>query len=126
MTAELIQVNEASATCLADADLQGVPPGFRRTAIGLMPIDWPVKALGPLVTITSGESPSLFSFGATGTPYFKVEQLNNSAKYLGSEETDYFIAGPSKTVPPGSVMFPKRGGIDHVEQGPSAEGRRIL
>jgi type I restriction enzyme S subunit len=86
-----------------------VPPGLKRTRIGLIPIDWSIKALGPLVTITSGESPSLFRFGPTGTPYFKVDQVNNSIKYLGRDQTEYFIDEPSKAVPAGSVLFPKRG-----------------
>lgn len=86
-----------------------VPPGFKRTAIGPLPIEWDMRSLGPLVTITSGESPSLFRFGFEGTPYFKVEQLNNSSKYLGSEGTEYFIDNASRSVPAGSVLFPKRG-----------------
>lgn len=88
---------------------QNVQLGYKRTDIGHIPIDWNSSALGPLVTITSGESPSLFRFGFSGVPYFKVEQLNNCSKYLGREETEYFISPPPKTVPAGSVLFPKRG-----------------
>lgn len=109
MSTEAMQVRDASPRYLAQTETQDVPPGYKPTEIGLIPIDWDVRTLGPLVTITSGESPSLFRFGLAGTPYFKVEQLNNSSKYLGSEETEYFIDGPSRTVPTGSVLFPKRG-----------------
>lgn len=91
------------------AKAQNVQPRYKQTDIGHIPIDWDPKALGLLVTITSGESPSLFRFGFSGVPYFKVEQLNNCSKYLGGEETEYFISSPSKTVPAGSVLFPKRG-----------------
>lgn len=91
------------------ADPHAVPPGYKRTEVGVIPEAWTVRELGPLVTITSGESPSLFHFTTSGTPYFKVEQLNNSSKYLGSAETPYFIAGSHSAVPSGSIVFPKRG-----------------
>lgn len=87
----------------------GVPAGYKQTEVGLIPSDWGVRPLGALVTITSGESPSHFRFGPVGIPYFKVEQLNNSPKYLGGEETDYFLVGSPRTIPAGSVVFPKRG-----------------
>ncbi len=86
-----------------------VPPGYKRTEVGVIPVDWEAKPLGPYVTITSGESPSKFQFGSSGTPYFKVEQLNNSNKFLDSSTTEYFIVGYCKNIPQGSVLFPKRG-----------------
>ena len=82
---------------------------YKETVVGILPCDWTVRELGSLVTITSGESPSLFSFCDSGTPYFKVDQLNNSIKLLGSTYTDYFISASPKAVPCGSVLFPKRG-----------------
>ena len=82
---------------------------YKKTVIDVLPCDWTVRELGPLVTITSGESPYLFSFCDSGIPYFKVDQLNNSTKFLGSTYTDYFISASSKTVPRGSILFPKRG-----------------
>lgn len=89
--------------------MAGATGGHKRMGAELTPCDWEVRPLGPLVTITSGESPSLFSFGTDGTPYFKVDQLSNSTKYLSAKNTDYFICGPSKKVSPGSVVFAKRG-----------------
>ena len=72
------------------------------------PEDWKLEALGNYVDIASGESPSRFIFAGSGTPYFKVEQLNNSNKYLGRRQTPYFTVN-SRAVPAGSVVFPKRG-----------------
>lgn len=81
-------------------------PKFHRTAAGDLPLDWTAEALGAHVRITSGESPSKFRFEGSGTPFFKVDQLNNDSKYLAT--TPYFFAGP-ESVPAGSVVFPKRG-----------------
>lgn len=69
---------------------------------------WREVRLQPLVTITSGQSPSGFRFGADGFPYFKVEQLNRSEKYLDRRTTPY-LSREVPTVPAGSVVFAKRG-----------------
>jgi type I restriction enzyme, S subunit len=81
-------------------------PGYKQTEVGVIHGDWIAEALGPHVQIKSGESPSQFRFGNVGVPYFKVEQLNNNSKYL--RDTCYFFQG-DKTVPRGSLIFPKRG-----------------
>ena len=70
---------------------------------------WVERRLGDLVRLTSGQSPSGFSFRGTGTPYFKVDQLGKSSKYLGRRETPYLAQG-LPTVPAGSVLIAKRGG----------------
>src|SRR5437660_417524 len=80
--------------------------GYKQTEVGMIPEDWHAQPLGPYVEIRSGESPSLFRFENDGTPYFKVEQLNNNSKYL--EDTPYFFKG-DKNVRRGSLIFPKRG-----------------
>jgi type I restriction enzyme S subunit len=60
------------------------------------------------VKITSGASPSLFRFSGSGIPYFKVEQLSNSEKYLSATDTPYHFER-GDTVPANSVVFAKRG-----------------
>ena len=83
--------------------------GFKQTDAGPVPLDWDAPRLGALVKITSGASPSLFRFSMSGIPYFKVEQLSNSEKYLGAADTPYrFERGD--TVLANSVVFAKRGG----------------
>ena len=83
-------------------------PGYKRSDVGVIPYDWDATKLGRLVKITSGASPSLFRFTGNGIPYFKVEQLSNSEKYLSGTDTPYlFERGPS--VPARSVVFAKRG-----------------
>ena len=80
--------------------------GYKKSAIGLIPEDWDVVRLGFYVDINSGESPSKFALLDQGTPYFKVEQLNNDSKYL--KTTPYYFRA-RKTIPAGSLIFPKRG-----------------
>lgn len=83
-------------------------PGYKHSDVGVIPNDWDTTQLGGLVRITSGASPSLFRFSGSGIPYFKVEQLSNSEKYLSGTDTPYlFERGPS--VPAKSVVFAKRG-----------------
>lgn len=86
--------------------LKGQPKGTKPSELGEIPEDWEVSQLGELVTIASGESPSRFEFVSEGTPYFKVEQLNNGRVY--AEETEYRIV-TNKTILAGSIIFPKRG-----------------
>ncbi len=81
---------------------------FVKTDVGAIPSAWSVVRLGDHVKITSGMSPSVFRFTRTGTPYFKVDQLSRSSKYLASNDTPYHVAD-SPTVPAGSVVFAKRG-----------------
>lgn len=71
--------------------------------------EWKPRRLGELVKLTSGQSPTGFRFGATGKPYFKVDQLGKSAKYLGRDQTPY-LAEDLPQVPAGSVLIAKRGG----------------
>ena len=83
-------------------------PGYKQTDAGIVPEDWDVDPLGNHVQITSGESPSGLQLGSNGRPYFKVEQLGSSEKYLDRNSTPYhFVIGP--TVPSQSVVFAKRG-----------------
>lgn len=67
-----------------------------------------LERLGNFVRLTSGQSPSGFKFGARGVPYFKVEQLGRSTKYLDRTATPYLADG-LPTVPRGSVLIAKRG-----------------
>jgi type I restriction enzyme S subunit len=91
---------------MSQAINQVIPEGYKQTEIGIIPSEWSISQLGELVVITSGESPSKFDFISEGVPYFKVEQLNNGHVY--AEETEYRIK-TKKTIPAGSIIFPKRG-----------------
>ena len=69
--------------------------------------EWKIIKLGNIVNIRSGESPkNLLSNNGT-IPYFKVDHLNSTSKYL--QDTEYYIHPMEKIVPQGSIIFPKRG-----------------
>lgn len=70
---------------------------------------WPTRRLGDLVKLTSGQSPTGFKFDGKGTPYFKVDQLGKSTKYLAAGNTPY-RGSRVPTVPARSVLIAKRGG----------------
>ena len=40
-----MQVNEASAAYAATGEVQDVPPGYKRTEVGVIPADWEVATL---------------------------------------------------------------------------------
>lgn len=80
--------------------------GYKQTGVGVIPNDWEVKKLGEFITINSGESPSRFNIQSSGVPYFKVEQLNSSNKYL--IDSPYHIE-TERVIVKGSIIFPKRG-----------------
>lgn len=85
-----------------------IPAGYKDSAVGIIPQEWEVATLGKLVSIASGESPSLFNLRNIGKyPYIKVEDMNNCEKYqsFSREYTD----DERCTIPKGSIIFPKRG-----------------
>ena len=56
-----------------------IPQGYKATALGIIPQEWEVMRLGDIVSITSGESPSLYHLKAEGKyPYVKVCLLYTS------------------------------------------------
>lgn len=64
--------------------------------------------LGDIVSITSGESPSLYHLKSEGKyPYVKVEDLNNCEKY--QESSREYSDDNNTTIKAGSIIFPKRG-----------------
>jgi len=70
---------------------------------------WKKIKLGKMVNIKSGDSPSLYNLNDKGEiPYVKVEDLNNCRKYQ-IESRNYSQLNSKQTVPPGAVVFPKRG-----------------
>lgn len=85
-----------------------IPAGYKDSAVGIIPQEWSVTTLGKLVSITSGESPSLYNLKSSGKyPYIKVEDMNNCEKHqsFSREYTD----DERYTIPKGSIIFPKRG-----------------
>ena len=85
-----------------------IPQGYKPTALGIIPQEWEVMRLGDIVSITSGESPSLYHLKSEGKyPYVKVEDLNNCEKY--QESSREYSDDNNTTIKAGSIIFPKRG-----------------
>ena len=85
-----------------------IPTEYKDSAVGVIPQEWEVTTLGKLVSITSGESPSLYNLQSSGKyPYVKVEDMNNCEKYqvFSREYSD----DEKGAIPKGSIIFPKRG-----------------
>ncbi|MBF8963901.1 restriction endonuclease subunit S [Pontibacter sp. FD36] len=72
--------------------------------------EFPLKVLGDLVQIRSGDSPSMFNNieESEGVPFLKVKDLNETIKFQNYAK-EWVTAIPNKLIPKGSVIFPKRG-----------------
>ncbi len=82
--------------------------GYKDSAVGVIPQEWEVATLGKLVSIASGESPSLFHLRNIGKyPYIKVEDMNNCEKFQSFSRE--FTDDERCAIPKGSIIFPKRG-----------------
>lgn len=85
-----------------------IPAGYKDSAVGVIPQEWEVATLGKLVSITSGESPSLFNLRDIGKyPYIKVEDMNNCEKYQADSRE--YTDDERVVIAKGSIIFPKRG-----------------
>ena len=70
--------------------------------------EWEEDTLGHYVKITSGKSPTGLLSDKGTIPYFKVDQLNYTSKYLC--DTPYYINyTENNVVSKGCIIFPKRG-----------------
>ena len=85
-----------------------IPSGYKDSAVGIIPQEWEIATLGKLASITSGESPSLFSLRDIGKyPYIKVEDMNNYEKYQADSRE--YTDDERVVIAKGSIIFPKRG-----------------
>lgn len=85
-----------------------IPEGYKETSLGVIPKEWEMKRLGDLVSIMSGESPSLYTLHNQGKyPYVKVEDMNLCEKYQTHSRS--YSNEEKNIVKKGSIIFPKRG-----------------
>lgn len=89
-------------------EIDFIPIGYKETSLGIIPKEWEVKRLGDLVSIMSGESPSLYTLHNQGKyPYVKVEDMNLCEKYQTHSRS--YSNEEKNIVKKGSIIFPKRG-----------------
>lgn len=85
-----------------------IPNDYKKSSLGIIPNEWNVKKLGDLVSITSGESPSLYLLKNQGKyPYVKVEDMNLCEKYQNQSRN--YSNEEKGIIKKGSIIFPKRG-----------------
>src|SRR5437870_1363023 len=93
-----------------------IPRGYRRTKVGVLPVDWHVSKLGDLCTTSSGTTPSrreAVRYFHNGTlNWVKTLDLNNS-KVVETDEkvTEVALHETALTLfPPGTVLIAMYGG----------------
>ena len=71
MSSEATQVHEASARYLAEAEAQCVPPGYKRTDVGVIPEDWETHPLRNDISLLSGHHVLAhnYNYRGNGIPY---------------------------------------------------------
>lgn len=82
---------------------------LKSTSMESLPNHWEVVKLGNYLTIYSGDSPANLQFNDNGIPYYKVDDLNRSMKYMVGGKVKVENQNIKKIVPKGSLIFPKRG-----------------
>ncbi|WP_456366172.1 restriction endonuclease subunit S [Thermococcus sp.] len=87
---------------------------FKKTELGEIPEEWRVVRLGDYIEILSGTAPSKLKFTENGEVlYLKVNDLNNSPKYISTAELKFNPSENSnlkiRIYPPKTIVFPKRG-----------------
>ena len=72
---------------------------------------WEYKTLGEVGLFISGYTPKKNELNSSsGTPYFKVSDMNRLENQITLTYSDLYIKTPKKIFPKGSIVFPKNGG----------------
>jgi len=96
-----------------------LPPGYRRTEIGIIPEDWEVKRLGEVVDVVGGGTPDTKNpkYWGGKINWFTPTEIGES-KYVSESErkiTDEGLKHSSaKILPIGSILFTSRATIGEV------------
>lgn len=120
MSSKPLQVNEASAAYLAQASAGGVPPGYKKTEVGVIPEDWEVTSIGACAETSSGATPSraladrYYKNGSVA--WVKTLDLNNSQIYFTDEYLTPVAVSEAhlKCYPIGTVVVAMYGGFNQI------------
>ena len=115
-------VRDGSAAYVVEPEIaagEGVPPGYKRTDVGVVPEDWEEVLLGDIAHIRSGGTPSTASreFWSGGIPWCTPTDITalSGRKYL--LETERTIsrkglqASSAEVIPPKSIIMTTRATI---------------
>ena len=81
---------------------------YKLTAIGWIPKEWKCVKLGDLVSIVSGNSPSVYQPTEGGKyPFVKVDDMNLT--YIWQDRARQYTDVAINAVPSDSILFAKRG-----------------
>ena len=103
-----MEVNEASPRYLAQTGAQDVPPGYKRTEVGVIPEDWEVARLGGIAIIATGNTPPTADPSNYGDEHLFVSPVDmGDNKYIASTEKKLSKKGfaISRHFPKGSILF---------------------
>lgn len=82
-----------------------------------MKVGWEYKTLGEVGLFISGYTPKKNELNSSsGTPYFKVSDMNKLENQITLTYSDLYIKTPKKIFPKGSIVFPKNGGAIYTEK----------
>ena len=78
---------------------------------------WKYKTLGEVGLFISGYTPKKNELNSSsGTPYFKVSDMNRLDNQITMTYSDLYIKTPKKIFPKGCIVFPKNGGAIYTEK----------
>ena len=89
-------------------------PGYKKTKVGWIPVEWGVKLVGQLCSFTSGNGFRPRDWSQKGLPIIRIQNLNKGRKF------NYFAGEPKSSwlVFPGDLLF-AWAGVKGVSFGPT-------
>lgn len=70
-------VAEVSPKYLADIAMNGVPVGYKQTAVGLIPEDWLTLTLGDIADLTSSKRIFESDYVKSGVPFYRGQEVSS-------------------------------------------------
>jgi len=65
-------------------DQDAVPPGYKRTEIGVIPEDWKVLPIGKICTLHNGRAYALHEWETMGVPVIRLQNITGGSDYYYS------------------------------------------
>jgi type I restriction enzyme S subunit len=92
MSSEAMQVKEASASYLAKAEAQDMPPGYKRTEAGVIPTDWKSVPFGEVVDLLTGFPFPSAGYANSGVLLVRGSNVKRGALDWNEDITKYWPA----------------------------------
>ncbi|ANX04291.1 restriction endonuclease subunit S [Immundisolibacter cernigliae] len=108
MSTEAMQVKDASGRYLAKAAVQEVPPGYKRTEVGVIPEDWEAKTLAELGAFMKGKGirrDDVADDGVACIRYGEIYTRYNNYVRSPSSRIPASVAASSQRMNEGDLLF---------------------